>query len=207
VLILIVRSTFAGEKSENRLSVWIYFGVIQVADQSGLRHNENPIAHQRLRQFGAYDDDGPTVPDEALNKLVDLFLRRDIDATGGFREKKNLTFADEPFRQDDLLLVSCGTAFNEYLREHDAEYLVICGSSTANCVITTAMNGWERNYKVIVLADTGTAIPLYRKGAIPLWEKEVPLGYGQHWEFLRNIQASYGDVMTHDEFFELIDRS
>jgi isochorismate hydrolase len=30
-----------------------------------------------------------------------------------------------------------GTAFNEYLREHDAEYLVICGSSTANCVITT----------------------------------------------------------------------
>src|SRR5580692_270826 len=46
-----------------------------------------------------------------------------------------------------------GTAFNEYLREHDAEYLVICGSSTGNCVITTAMNGWERNYKVIVLAD------------------------------------------------------
>jgi len=35
----------------------------------------------------------------------------------------------------------------------------------------------------------------------------VPLGYGQHWEALRNIQASYGDVMTHDEFFELIDRS
>jgi hypothetical protein len=29
-------------------------------------------------------------------------------------------------------------------------------------VITTAMNGWERNYKVIVLADTGTAIPLYQ---------------------------------------------
>jgi biuret amidohydrolase len=100
-----------------------------------------------------------------------------------------------------------GTAFNEYLREHDAEYLVICGSSTANCVITTAMNGWERNYKVIVLADTGTAIPLYRKDAIPLWENEVPLGYGQHWEALRNIQCSYGDVMTHDEFFELIDRS
>jgi hypothetical protein len=24
---------------------------------------------------------------------------------------------------------------------------------------------------------------------------------------LRNIQCSYGDVMTHDEFFELIDRS
>ena len=100
-----------------------------------------------------------------------------------------------------------GTAFNEYLREHDAEYLVICGSSTGNCVITTVMNGWERNYKVIVLADTGTAIPLYRAGAIPLWNQEVPLGYGQHWEALRNIQASYGDVMTHDEFFELIDRS
>jgi biuret amidohydrolase len=99
------------------------------------------------------------------------------------------------------------TAFNEYLREHDAEYLVICGSSTANCVQTTAMNAWERNYKVIVLADTGTAIPLYRKSAIPLWEKEVPAGYGQHWEALRTIQARYGDVMTHEEFYELVDRS
>jgi biuret amidohydrolase len=100
-----------------------------------------------------------------------------------------------------------GTAFNEYLTEHDAKYLVICGSSTANCVQTTAMNGWERNYRVIVLADTGTAIPFYRKGSIPLQEQDVPLGYGQHWEALRTIQASYGDVMTHEEFFELLDRS
>ena len=100
-----------------------------------------------------------------------------------------------------------GTALNEYLTEHDAKYLVICGSSTANCVYTTAMNGWERNYHVIVLGDTGAAIPIYRKGKIPLWEKEVPMGYGQHWEALRTIQASYGDVMSHDEFFELIDRS
>ena len=45
------------------------------------------------------------------------------------------------------------------------------------------------------------------KGAIPLWEKEVPAGYGQHWEALHTIQASYGDVMTHEEFFELVDRS
>ena len=53
-----------------------------------------------------------------------------------------------------------------------------------------------------------TCLPcLHREGAIPLWNQEVPLGYGQHWEALRNIQASYGDVMTHDEFFELIDRS
>lgn len=100
-----------------------------------------------------------------------------------------------------------GTAFNEYLTEHDAKYLVICGSSTANCVITTAMNGWERNYHVIVLADTGTAIPLYTKGSIPLQEQDVPLGYGQHWEALRNIQGSFGDVMTADEFLELLDRS
>jgi nicotinamidase-related amidase len=38
-----------------------------------------------------------------------------------------------------------GTALNEYLRERDAEYLVISGPQTANCVVTTAMNGWERN--------------------------------------------------------------
>jgi hypothetical protein len=31
------------------------------------------------------------------------------------------------------------------------------------------------------------------------------MGYGQHWEALRNIQANHGDVRTSKEFLELID--
>lgn len=114
--------------------------------------------------------------------------------------------AGEPVIQKHRYSTFYGTPLNEWLREKDAEYLVICGSSTANCVQTTAQDGWNRNYRVIVLADTCTAVSVYR-GKIDLWKEPVPLGYGQHWEALRTIQASYADVMTSDEFFELIDHS
>jgi nicotinamidase-related amidase len=113
----------------------------------------------------------------------------------------------EPVLQKHRFSTFYGTPFNEWLREVDADCLVIVGSSTANCVQATAQDGWNRAYKVIVIADAGTAVPLYVKGKIPLWEQEVPLGYGQHWEALRTIQASYADVMTHDEFIELVYRS
>lgn len=112
----------------------------------------------------------------------------------------------EPLVQKHRYSTFYGTPFNEWLQEKEIEYLVICGSSTANCVLTTAQDGWNRNYKVLVLADTCTAVSVYR-GKIDLWKEPVPQGYGQHWEALRNIQASYGDVMTSDEFFELIDKS
>lgn len=100
-----------------------------------------------------------------------------------------------------------GTPFNEYLTEIDAEYLIINGSSTANCVPTTARDGFDRGFKVIVVADAGTAIPLNSHGRSPEHDKETPEGYGQYWEFLRNIQAQYAEVMSSDELVELIERS
>jgi nicotinamidase-related amidase len=100
-----------------------------------------------------------------------------------------------------------GTAFNEYLTQLDCEYLVIVGSSTANCVLTTAQDGWNRNFKVIVVADSGTAVTLANDKPDSLPAGPVPDGYGQHWEALRNIQHNYADVMTHDEFLELLARS
>lgn len=96
-----------------------------------------------------------------------------------------------------------GTAFNEYLAQDDCEYLVIIGSSTANCVPTTARDGFDRGYKVIVVADAGTAIPVHA----PSRDGETPEGYGQYWESLRNIQAQYADVMSSDEFAALLERS
>jgi ureidoacrylate peracid hydrolase len=100
-----------------------------------------------------------------------------------------------------------GTAFNEYLMQDQAEYLVIIGSSTANCVPTTARDGFDRGYKVIVVADAGTAIPVNGHGRNPEFDHETPEGYGQYWESLRNIQAQYADVMSSDEFAALVERS
>ena len=101
-----------------------------------------------------------------------------------------------------------GTPFSEYLTQDDAEWLIIIGSSTANCVPTTARDGFERGLKVIVDADAGTAIPVVLPGhSRKAGEDTTPEGYGQYWESLRNIQAQYADVMSSDEFVALVERS
>lgn len=101
-----------------------------------------------------------------------------------------------------------GTSFAELLREADAEWLVIIGSSTANCVPTTARDGFERGLKVIVVADAGTAIPVPAPGqSRKTAEDTTPEGYGQYWEGLRNMQAQYADIVSSDEFAALVARS
>jgi nicotinamidase-related amidase len=85
------------------------------------------------------------------------------------------------------------------MRELGADTLVIAGVTSANCAHATAIDGWNMNYKVIVLADTTTAVPSSRE--------DQPLGYGQHWEALRNIQMNYGDVITVAEFLERVQSS
>ena len=88
------------------------------------------------------------------------------------------------------------TPFDEYMREEGRDTLVIIGVTSANCAHATAIDAWNKNYKVIVLADTTTAVPHPRP--------DQPLGTGQHWEALRNIQMNYGDVRTTREFFDMI---
>ena len=89
-----------------------------------------------------------------------------------------------------------GTPLSEYMRRAGADTLVVAGVSTANCAITTAVDGTNQDYKVIVLADSSCAIP----ASLP----DQPPGYGQHWEALRNIQANHGDVLLSTEFLEKI---
>ena len=88
------------------------------------------------------------------------------------------------------------TALNEYMRRAGADTLIVAGLSTGNCQLATAIDGANQDYKIIVLADTTAAIP---SGL------DDPLGYGQHWEALRQIQANHGDVRTSKEFLQLID--
>jgi len=57
------------------------------------------------------------------------------------------------------------------------------------------------------VADAGTAIPLNRHGRDPKYDKDTPEGYGQYWEFLRNIQAQYAEVMSSTEFEALVEHS
>lgn len=89
------------------------------------------------------------------------------------------------------------TPLDEYLRQWNRDTLVIVGVTSANCAHATCIDGWNKNYKMIVLADTTTAVPHPRK--------DQPLGTGQHWEALRNIQMNYGDVLTSKEFFAKLD--
>jgi biuret amidohydrolase len=104
---------------------------------------------------------------------------------------------DEPIMRKHRFCSFYGTALNEYMRRAGADTLVIAGVSTGNCQITTAIDGANQDYKVVVLADTTAAIP----AALP---KETPDGFGQHWEALRNIQANHGDVLLSTEFLQKI---
>lgn len=86
------------------------------------------------------------------------------------------------------------TPLEEYLREDDRDTLIIIGVTSANCMHSTAIDGWNKNYKIVCVADTTTAVPAPNE--------DQPLGYGQHWEALRNIQMNYGDVLLSTELIE-----
>ena len=87
------------------------------------------------------------------------------------------------------------TEFDEYLRERGCDTVVIVGVTSANCAHATCIDGWNKTYKMVVLADCTTSIPHSGQGQ--------PMGTGQHWEALRNIQMNYGDVRTSKEFIEM----
>jgi len=103
---------------------------------------------------------------------------------------------DEPVMYKHRFSSMYNTPLDEYLRQDGRDTLVIVGVTSANCAHATAIDAWNKDYKVVVLADTTTAIPNMLE--------DVPMGFGQHWEALRNIQMNYGDVRTSREFFEMI---
>ncbi|GEP27307.1 MULTISPECIES: cysteine hydrolase family protein [Cryobacterium] len=102
---------------------------------------------------------------------------------------------DEPVMRKHRFSSFFGTPLNEYMRRAGADTLVVAGLSSGNCQIATAIDGANQDYKIVVLADTTAAIPS---------GQDDPLGYGQHWEALRNIQANHGDVRTSIEFLKML---
>ncbi|MCU1627690.1 MAG: hypothetical protein JWP64_2639 [Pseudonocardia sp.] len=103
---------------------------------------------------------------------------------------------DEPVIRKHRFSSFYGTALTEYMRRAGCDTLVVAGLSTGNCQLATAIDGANQDFKIVVLADTTAAIPS---------GKDDPMGYGQHWEALRQIQANHGDVRTSIEFLQMID--
>ncbi|MBN9797697.1 MULTISPECIES: isochorismatase family cysteine hydrolase [Pseudonocardia] len=103
---------------------------------------------------------------------------------------------DEPVFRKHRFSSFYGTALTEYMRKAGCDTLVVAGLSTGNCQIATAIDGANQDFKIVVLADTTAAIPS---------GKDDPMGFGQHWEALRQIQANHGDVRTSIEFLKMID--
>jgi len=87
-----------------------------------------------------------------------------------------------------------GTVLENILTGNRIEYLIIVGLSTSYCVRNTAIDAWNLNIRALVVADATTAYdvdpqnPAYR-------------------EALKNVQGTYGDVVTSDELFTMIDEA
>ena len=87
-----------------------------------------------------------------------------------------------------------GTLLERFLTSNQVEFLIIVGISTSYCVRNTAIDASNHNFRPLVLADCTTAYDPYKEDA----------GY---IEALRNVQGQYGDVITSDELFEMLDEA
>jgi nicotinamidase-related amidase len=87
-----------------------------------------------------------------------------------------------------------GTLLHQVLTGNNIEYLIIVGLSTSYCVRNTAIDAFNFNIRALVLADCTTAYD--------------PTGTsGAYVEALRNVQGNYGDVLTSEEFFQMLDEA
>lgn len=87
-----------------------------------------------------------------------------------------------------------GTLLDNILTANRIEYLIIVGLSTSYCVRNTAIDAWNRNLRALVVADSTTA---YDE------DPENPA----YKEALKNVQGTYGDVVTSDELFVMFDEA
>jgi nicotinamidase-related amidase len=87
-----------------------------------------------------------------------------------------------------------GTALENILTAQGIEYLIIVGLSTSYCVRNTAIDAWNMNIRALVVADCTTAFDE---------DPENPA----YKEALKNVQGTYGDVVTSQELFGMLDQA
>lgn len=101
---------------------------------------------------------------------------------------------EEPVFRRPVPSAFFGTLFERFLTSRRVEYLIIVGFSTSYCVRNTAIDASNHNFRPIVLADCTTAYDPYGTT-------------GGYIEALRNIQGQYGDILTSDELFAMLDEA
>src|SRR6185437_14223107 len=81
----------------------------QKAGEPAFAHHCDAVAQpQDFGQLGGNDDDGAALICQRVEQLVNLVLGADVDAARGFVEDQHLAVAQQPFGDDDLLLVAAG---------------------------------------------------------------------------------------------------
>ena len=76
-----------------------------------LAHDDHAVGQaEQLRHVGGDHDDGLAFLRKLGHQLVDLALRADVDAARRLVEDEHVAVAQEPFGNDDLLLVAAGEA-------------------------------------------------------------------------------------------------
>ena len=61
-----------------------------------------------FQEIGGNDEDGLAAVGQGLEQAVDFEFGADIDAAGGFVEEEDVAVAQQPFGDDDFLLVAAG---------------------------------------------------------------------------------------------------
>ena len=88
----------------------------ELRDDAPVANDQNAVRHpEHLGQLARNHHDARSVLEKFHHQSVNLGLRADIDAASRFIEQKDFYFADEPFRQHDLLLVAAGKIAHELL--------------------------------------------------------------------------------------------
>lgn len=99
---------------------------------------------------------------------------------------------EEPVLDRPKFSVFNGTVFENMLTARRIEYLILVGLSTSYCIRNTAIDAWNLNIRTLVVADATTAYDV---------DPENPA----YKEALKNIQGTYGDVVTAAELFDMFD--
>ena len=99
------------------MASWLAFFDGQLPGHPAFAHDDDAVAHaQDFGQLRRDHDDRLAFPSELVHQGVDFALGPDVDAARGLVENEDVAVADEPFRDDHLLLVAAGQVPQQLLQ-------------------------------------------------------------------------------------------
>ena len=99
------------------------------ANEGAVVHHADPVADaEQFRHFRRDHHDGFAGLRQFVDDAINLVLRADVDTAGRFVEDEHLGVGHQPFRQNDLLLVTAGEIGQSPDRRRSSE----CASGSGN---------------------------------------------------------------------------